>query len=172
MSTHADYLSFKRRFDQSYVKLRIPPDCVEHTPPTVSNQHLYSWMFDWVLVFSEDKKYLRVRESHEKVAGLQLNRRMGFVFHYGLIVQQDSRNNIIRQSNDPVDIRIDNSRGPAHMHYRAPTPHHAQENIKGLTLESLDMKFPEPTVDLKDVARKYHKAEQEEQGGKAAGGET
>jgi PPK2 family polyphosphate:nucleotide phosphotransferase len=39
------------------------------------------------------------------------------------------------------------------------------------TLESLNMKFPEPTVDLKDITRKYHAAEQEEEDGKAAGGE-
>jgi len=139
MSTDADYLSFRRRFDQSYGKLKLPLGCVEQKPPTASNKHLYSWTFDWVLVFTDDNKYLRVRESHEKVAGLDLSRRMGFVFHYGPIVQRDTDGNIIRQSNDPVDIRIDNSRGHVHMHYQAPDPHYAQESIKGLTLESLDM---------------------------------
>ncbi len=39
------------------------------------------------------------------------------------------------------------------------------------TLESLNMKFPEPTVDLDDITRKYHASEQEEEDGKAAGGE-
>ena len=34
------------------------------------------------------------------------------------------------------------------------------------TLESLDMKFPAPTVDLKDIRRKYHAAELEEENGK------
>ncbi len=33
------------------------------------------------------------------------------------------------------------------------------------TLESLDMKFPEPTVDLKDIRRKYHAAEEAEENG-------
>jgi len=31
------------------------------------------------------------------------------------------------------------------------------------TLESLDMKFPEPTVDIKEIAHKYHHAELEEE---------
>jgi hypothetical protein len=31
------------------------------------------------------------------------------------------------------------------------------------TLESLDMKLPEPTVDIKEIARKYHHAELEEE---------
>lgn|SRR5208337_3491294 len=139
MSTDADYLNFRRKFDQSYGKLKLPPCCVELKPPTASNVHLYSWAFDWVLVFADDNKYLRVRESHEKVAGLDLSRRMGFVFHYGPIAQRDTDGSIIRQSNDPVDIRIDNSRGRVHMHYRAPDPHYGQENIKGLTLGSLGM---------------------------------
>ena len=38
------------------------------------------------------------------------------------------------------------------------------------TLESLDMKFPEPTVDLADIAAQVHAAEQEENG-KPAGGD-
>ena len=33
------------------------------------------------------------------------------------------------------------------------------------TLESLDMKFPEPTVDLEDIRRKYHAAEEAEENG-------
>lgn len=139
MSTDVDYLHFKRRFDQFYAKLKLPPGCAEQKPPTASNVHLFSWTFDWVLVFNDDNKYLRVRESHEKVAGLSLSRRMGFVLHYGPIAQRDADGNIIRQSSDPVDIRIDKSHGHPHMHYQAPDPHHAQENVKGLNLESLDM---------------------------------
>jgi hypothetical protein len=139
MSTDVDYVNFKRRFDQSYAKLKLPPDCVEQKSPTVTNVRLFSWMFDWVLVFPDDKKYVRIRESHDKVAGLALSRRLGFVLHYGPIVHQDADGNIIWQSHDPVDIRIDNSPRPVHMHYQAPDPHHVQENVKGLTLESLDM---------------------------------
>jgi PPK2 family polyphosphate:nucleotide phosphotransferase len=36
------------------------------------------------------------------------------------------------------------------------------------TLESLDMKFPEPTVDIKDIQRKYHRALKEENRGSLA----
>ena len=39
------------------------------------------------------------------------------------------------------------------------------------TLESLEMEFPEPTVDLTEIRRKYHAAEQEEENGKPVGGD-
>jgi hypothetical protein len=139
MATDEDYLQFKRRFDQSHVKLKLPPDCVEQTPPTASNVHLYSWMFDWVVVFNSDNKYLRVRESHDKVGGLAHSRRLGFVFHYGPIVQRDVDGNIVWKSGDPLDIRIDTSGGAVHLHYQDPAPHHPQANVKGLSLNSIDV---------------------------------
>jgi hypothetical protein len=134
-----DYLDFKRRFDQAYANLKFPPNCVEQTPPIATNPGLYSWTFDWVLVFNDDNRYLRVRESHGKVTGLDFSRRIHFVFHYGPIVQRDANGNIIRQDTDPLDIRIDNSRGKVHMHYQAPDPHYGQENVRGLTLESVEI---------------------------------
>ena len=134
-----DPLSFRRKFDKTHADLELPLDCVEQKPPTTVNSRLFSWTFDWVLVFKSDNKYLRVRESYEKVAGLLMSRRLGFTFHYGPIVKQDANGDIIYQSSDPVDIRIDKSRGRSHMHYQAPQPHHGQEHVKGMTLDSIDM---------------------------------
>jgi hypothetical protein len=139
MAAGVDYPSFKRRFDQAYANLKLPPECIEQKPPTVTNVRLFSWTFDWVLIFNDDNKYLRVRESHDKVAGLLMSRRLGFAFHYGPIVKQGASGDIIRESTDPVDIRIDKSRGHVHMHYQAPGPHYTQEKVKGLTLDSVDM---------------------------------
>ena len=39
----------------------------------------------------------------------------------------------------------------------------AVSKIVAETLESLDMQFPAPTVDLRDIRRKYHAAEKEEE---------
>ncbi len=42
----------------------------------------------------------------------------------------------------------------------------AVSKIVAETLESLDMQFPAPTVDLRDIRRKYHAAEEEEEAAK------
>jgi hypothetical protein len=134
-----DPLSFRRKVDKAYANLELPPDCVEQKPRTIINSRLFSWTFDWLLVFKSDDKYLRVRESYEKMAGLLMSRRLGFAFHYGPIVKQNANGDVIHESSDPVDIRIDKSRGHTHMHYQAPSPHYAQENVKGITLDSIGM---------------------------------
>lgn len=133
-----DYFLFTREFDKAHAKLKLPPDCTEVQPPTTIPWGLCFWKFEWVLVFNTDNKYLRVWEEYSKVTGLLLSRRLRFVLHYGPIVGRDQDGNIIRDDKDPVEIRVDNTRGQAHMHYQAPEPHHPQENVEGIDLEALD----------------------------------
>ena len=104
MTTDVDSLSFRRKFEKAYANLKLPPDCVEQQPPTFANSRLFSWTFDWLLIFKSDNKYLRVRESHEKVAGLLMSRRLGFAFHYGPISEQDANVGIPGQGGRDSEI--------------------------------------------------------------------
>jgi hypothetical protein len=40
-----------------------------------------------------------------------------------------------------VDIRIDDSCSPIHLHYNSQNPHHSNASVKGLDLDDMDM-FP------------------------------
>lgn len=70
---------------------------------------------------------------------IETSRRIQFAHHYGPIVKLGIDGLPLHQSNDPVDIRIDNVSAPAHLHFGAPNPHHAQASVKGLILENMDM---------------------------------
>jgi hypothetical protein len=60
----------------------------------------------------------------------------------------------------PVQYRIGRSQQP---HLVLQQSYFAVARIVAKTLESLGMKFPEPTVNIKEIARKYHRAELEEE---------
>jgi hypothetical protein len=136
-----DYPKYKAWFDGEHSALVLPNDSSEITAPTVGLAHSLSttWTLKWILKFG-DGKYLRVQEHYNKVTGLiGLSRRQAFAFHYGPIGAVTPDGIPDRKSNDPVDLRIDNSGAPAHMHLRAPQPHIGQERVDGLEMEDLDI---------------------------------
>lgn len=134
-----DYLQFSREFEKFHAKLRLPQNCIEPAPPTTIPVGFYFWRFEWQLIFKDDNKYLRIWERYTKLKGLDLSHRVSFAFHYGAVVEHDNDGLAVRDSQDPVDIRIDNINGPAHLHYQAPKPHIPQASVEGLNLEALDM---------------------------------
>lgn len=133
-----DYFEFKRDFDKKRSKLKLPTDCQELMPPSVDVASLYGWSFEWILTFA-DHKYLRVWEHHSKRPGLQDAARKSFAYHYGPITGQDPEGKLLRANTDPVDIRIDTSPRPVHMHFGAPEPHIQQESVLDLELERIAM---------------------------------
>lgn len=133
-----DYFEFKRWFEKQRAALKIPKDCAEPEPPTISVSTSYCWTFEWYLTFS-DGKYIRIWEHYNKRKGLYTGRRLQFAFHYGPRVTSDTEGIPPHQHDDPVDIRIDNSQSAAHLHYGAPVPHYFQEKVEGIILEESDM---------------------------------
>ena len=133
-----NYFEFKRDFDEKRGKLKLPTDCHEQMPPSVEVASQYGWTFEWILTF-DDHKYLRIREHHGKIAGLLDAVRKSFAFHYGPITGKDFDGNLLWAPTDPVEIRIDTSPHPAHMHFGAPEPHIQQESVLNLKLETISM---------------------------------
>jgi hypothetical protein len=136
-----DYSAYKAWFDGEHSKLVLPDDCREVLPPATRRTTEISlvWTLEWILEFA-DGKYLRVQEHFNKIRGLiGLSRRQAFAYHYGPFSLRGSGGIPERNSNDPVDLRIDTSDGPAHMHFGAPLPHIGQDKVEGLDMESLDM---------------------------------
>lgn len=83
--------------------------------------------------------YIQIREFHQKVAKLQESQRVKFSYHYGPIVQLEKNGIPTWNPSDPVEIRIDNSDQPVHLHYRAQEPHYSQDKVRDLALSDLDM---------------------------------
>ena len=136
-----DYPRFKAWFDEEHSKLELPDGCSQISEPQTTRAHAFSpiWEIEWYLGFA-DRKYLRVWERYEKVAKLiDISRRLSFSYHYGLIAKQGPDGIPVRNSDDPVEMRIDNARGIAHMHFNSPEPHIAQANVEGLDLERIDL---------------------------------
>ena len=132
-----EYLPWRRDADAKYDALKFPPDCKElHQAFAVTNSRV--WHFLWYLEFT-DGKYVRVSERFDRWSGLDnASRKMSFAYHYGPIVNRGPDGLPAHQAADPVDIRIDNSCRPAHLHHQAPEPHIPQANIKGLVLDEMD----------------------------------
>jgi hypothetical protein len=90
-----------------------------------------------MLEFSSDHKHIRVWESYDKIAGLQLSRRVQWAYHYGFTEKVDEDGRAMRgDPDDPLDIRIDTS-GGIHMHYQKREPHYKQNDIEGLDLRDV-----------------------------------
>lgn len=134
-----DFIEHKIRFDEQQAALALPVGCSEPCPATfIPHGNVYSWRFRWVIVFP-DHKYIQIRERWKKIAGLQEARRERFAYHYGSIGKVDGDGVPIAESSDPVDLRIDNSGSPVHLHYCAPEPHYMQDQVKNLALDTVGM---------------------------------
>jgi hypothetical protein len=134
-----DYLQFKTWFDQEYTKLKTPADCSELLSPTVVPTSSVLWTFRWFLGFT-DGKYIQIKEHYSKQAGLiQQSHRASFAYHYGPVVRKSPDGVPIGESINPVDIRIDTSHGPVHMHLAKPQPRYAQNQVKDLDMQDLGM---------------------------------
>jgi hypothetical protein len=134
-----NYISFKKWADENHSALKLPADCRELQPQTTVIASSLVWTLTWYLQFGADR-YVRIRERYDRIGGMiETSRRIQFAYHYGPIVKSGIDGLPLHQSNDPVDIRIDNVSAPAHLHFGAPNPHHDQSVVKGLHLEGLDM---------------------------------
>ena len=118
--------------------------------PSADVASMYGWSFEWILTFA-DQKYLRIWEHHGKRSGLQDAARKAFAYHYGPITGQYPDGKLLWTRTDPVEIRIDTSPQPAHMHFGAPEPHIQQESVLDLELESITT-----FVFLKAILRHRH----------------
>jgi hypothetical protein len=97
-----------------------------------------SWTVEVVFEFG-DEMYIHVWESHDRFAKLQICRRVQWSYHYGPIVQRDDLGRATQGAADaPLEIRIDTCGGEPHLHYRQREPHHAQERIRGLKIDSVE----------------------------------
>jgi hypothetical protein len=81
-----------------------------------------------------------VAERYEKFSKMiGLSRRVYVAYHYGEIITRGPDSLPGYLAADPVDIRIDDSCSPIHLHYNSPTPHHSNESVENLDLDDLDM---------------------------------
>jgi len=134
-----DYSQFRAVVDAQYKALNLPPDCKEILPLEITVATSVSWHVRWYLEFN-DNKYIRVAERYQKFAQLiGLSRRIYLALHYSEIVKRGDDGLPGYIASDPVDIRIDDSCGPIHLHYNAPNPHHPNDSVDGLDLDSMDM---------------------------------
>jgi hypothetical protein len=91
-----------------------------------------------MLDFSTDNKHVRVWERYDKIAGLQMSRRVQWAYHYGHTDVVDEEGRAMRgKPDDPLDIRIDTAGGILHMHYQKQEPHLKQSDIGGLDLRDV-----------------------------------
>jgi hypothetical protein len=136
-----DYTAFRAFVDKEYGELAksLPPDCVESHPLDIVRATPDSWHLRWYLEFS-DNKYIRVAERYEKFSKMMgVSRRVNVAYHYGQIVNKGADGLPGYLGSDPVDIRIDDSCSPIHLHYNSQDPHHSNDSVKGLDLDDMDM---------------------------------
>lgn len=134
-----DYATFRAFVDEKYKALVFPSDCSETLPLDIKQATQVSWHLRWYLEFT-DNKYIRVAERYEKWPNmLGLSKRINVAYHYGDIARRTSDGLPGHLGKDPVDIRIDDSCSPIHLHYNSQNPHHPDASVKGLDLEDLDM---------------------------------
>lgn len=132
-----DFFSFSRSFKAALAKLKLPPDCTLHEPDWQPTLPPLFWQVTTMLDFSTDHKHVRIWERYDKIAGLQMSRRVQWAYHYGLTDTVDEHGRALRgRPDDPLDIRIDTS-GGIHMHYKKQEPHYGQGDIAGLDLRDV-----------------------------------
>jgi hypothetical protein len=131
-----DYFSFRRSFEAALSKLRLPPDCRQQEPVWEITAPPVGWQVEVFFDF-QDQKHIRIWESYDKFAGLQMSRRVQWAYHYGKTESFDGGGHAMRgQPDDPLDLRIDTCSG-LHLHYQKREPHYAQDEVIGLDLHSL-----------------------------------
>jgi hypothetical protein len=132
-----DVLAYQKDFDRRRARIILPPNS-EEIGPTIENVGFYSWILNWVIFLDGKKHYLRVWERWERRAGLSISRRISLSYHYGPTPRLNKSGMPDYIATDPVEIRVDNSCQPIHLHYKTQQPHYSQDRITGLELESLD----------------------------------
>lgn len=138
-TTYGEYRAYA---DKKYDSLIIPADCTETLKLTFTPADELAWFSRWYLEFN-DQKYIRAVERFQRWPGLSgIAKRMAVAYHYGDIVRRNPEDNLpayLDTGTDPVNIRIDNSGAPIHLHFLAQNPHHPQSVIEGWDLEAVDM---------------------------------
>lgn len=130
-----DYLTFRKSFEKTLGKLRLPDDCQQREPCWEP----VSWHVWQVLVFFDfsNDEHIRIWESYDKIAKLDMSRKTQWSYHYGDTATFDENGDAVRGApNDPLDLRIDTNRG-IHMHYQTHQPHYKQEDIEGIDLAAV-----------------------------------
>jgi hypothetical protein len=132
-----DYFDFRRSFESSLSKLKLPSDCTLQEPNWKVLVPPVSWSLEAIFRFT-DTKHISIWETYDKFAKLQMSRKIQWSYHYGPTEITDEDGDALRgHPNDPVDIRIDTTSG-LHMHYQTRQPHLDQSRISGLDLNSID----------------------------------
>ena len=123
-----DYFSFRRSFEDQSSELKLPEDCTAQEPSWEIPAPPFSWIVEYFFNFT-DNQHIRVWEFYEKVAGLQMSRRLSWAYHYGIITTKDANGNTMQGSpDDPFEIRIDTCSG-LHLHYQKRQPHYDQSRV-------------------------------------------
>lgn len=132
-----DYFGFRRSLEAHLSKLKLPEDCTAQEPSWEITAPPFFWTVEYFFNFA-DSQHIRIWESYEKIAGLQMSRRLQWAYHYGTITTRDGDGNTMQGSpDDPLEIRIDTCSG-LHLHYQKREPHHDQGRVAKLDLESVD----------------------------------
>ncbi len=136
------YEKYRAYADSEYDALAIPSNCTETLKLIFTPVNDVAWSSRWYLEFTDDK-YIRAVERFQRWPGLTgIAKRMTVAYHYGDIVRRNPDDNLpgyLSAGTDQVDIRIDNSCAPIHLHYQSQNPHIPQSSVIGLDLESVDM---------------------------------
>jgi hypothetical protein len=129
-----DYFGFRKSFEKALAALKLPADCVLREPDWTVIRPPLSWTVELFLDFPG--KHLRIWESYDRFAQLQVCRRVQWAYHYGESVSFDEGAATRGAPDDPLDLRIDNA-GGLHMHYESRNPHYRQDQIDGLDLSTV-----------------------------------
>jgi len=132
-----DYFAFRKTLEDQLSKLKLPHDCTAQEPSWEITAPPYFWTLELFFNFT-DKQHIRIWESYEKIAGLQMSRRLQWAYHYGIITATDDNGNTMQGSpDDPFEVRIDTCSG-LHLHYQQREPHYDQSQVANLGLKSVD----------------------------------
>lgn len=134
-----DYFQFRRDFEEALrkVKSKLPPDCTVQEPLWEVIVPPHSWQIETFFRFA-DGSHIRVWELYDKVAGLQLSRRLQWAYHYGPVTRTNAHGDAIHGNpDDPLTIRIDTCDG-LHLHFETREPHYEQARVLNLQLEEVD----------------------------------
>jgi len=134
-----NYQEFRALVDKNYDALVKPTDCTESLPLTFTPMSPVAWHLRWYLEFT-DGKYVRIAERYQNWPGLiGIAKRVNVAYHYGSVVRRSDDGLPGHLGSDQVDIRIDDSCAPIHLHFMAQNPHYANSSIEGLDLPDMDI---------------------------------
>jgi hypothetical protein len=126
--TFAQYSAW---FGQNHRALKIPADVTKQDGPVLRPPLSGFWSLDWHLFFGASNFYAKVTEQYtpSKTGGSQRNY---FSYHYGPVPQATNARGLPAYFHtDPVELRICQKQGDAHLHFKGPTPHYGQNDLKG-----------------------------------------